>query len=76
VSRPTAYEQAQTQAQRRRSMAQQFLGESTTAAQGFFAAWSGQIHGSADLAAKAALRRIETATRLAAGAARGVDVSL
>ncbi len=54
---------------RRREMAQTYLNESTTAQSGLAVAWSNQIEGSAQLAAKAAITRIKSATQVAKSAA-------
>lgn len=65
------------QAQRsfHRAKTQEYLNSSADALSSLQNIFSNQITGTGDLAAKAALTRIQTATALAAQAARGIDIS-
>jgi len=60
---------------RRRDMAQAYLNESATAQSGLATAWSNQIEGSAELAAKAAVTRIKTATQAVAKSAAAIKIA-
>lgn len=58
----TGWERLQSWQAKRSAMIEDFNSMNSIARDGFASAWSGQISGSSDLAAQAALNRIKTAT--------------
>jgi len=69
------WEMNQMRRQFHREQTQKYLNSGADAFAAMQNAFSNQIGGTGDLAAKAALKRIQTATGLAAQAAKGIDIS-
>jgi hypothetical protein len=63
VSRISAWKHAEAWRYQRRAMAQRYLDETSTVSNAFATAWADQNKGIAKLAAQAALKRVQTATK-------------
>jgi hypothetical protein len=61
---PTAWQQAKAARQKNRAMIRDFQNASLSMTSSFSSAWLNQIDGAAELAAKAALKRIQAMTSL------------
>lgn len=71
----TNWEVMQSQRQFHAAQTQRYLSSASDALSSVLTAFNNQITGSANLTAKAALTRIQTATSLAKQAAQGIDIS-
>jgi hypothetical protein len=71
----SAWEVIESQRNFHRAKTQEYLNSGSDALSSIQTAFNNQITGTGDLIAKAALKRIQTATALAADAAKGIDIS-
>jgi hypothetical protein len=71
----SAWDIMQSQRSFHKAKTQEYLNSGSDALSALQSAFTNQITGTGDLTAKAALKRIQTATMLARDAARGIDIT-